>query len=151
MPALPNWLQEMAEKDVSQDAKDKQERNLRWINEFSDSLSVAIALRDWDEAVSLVETGRDERPLNGKTLVSSFGLRRRKNCRHSFLVRETDSAEGFAQSLASDDIGRSDSSQSRCRPSLVSSYTPWCRNRCKNNVSIHTNRITQEANEDDLV
>ena len=38
-------------------AKDKAEGDARWISEFSDSLTVAIALREWEEAVSLVEEG----------------------------------------------------------------------------------------------
>lgn len=36
------------------DAKD-----LRWIDEFGDDLTMAIATRDWDESVKLVERGTD--------------------------------------------------------------------------------------------
>ena len=38
-------------------AKDKAEGDARWISEFSDGLTVAIALREWGEAVGLVEEG----------------------------------------------------------------------------------------------
>jgi hypothetical protein len=37
--------------------KDKAEADARWVGEFSDELTVAIALRRWEEAVSLVEKG----------------------------------------------------------------------------------------------
>jgi len=36
---------------------DAQGRNLRWIDDFGDELAVAIAVRDWDESVELVEKG----------------------------------------------------------------------------------------------
>jgi exocyst complex component 8 len=38
-------------------AKEKAERDARWVGEFADELTVAIALRDWDQAVALVEEG----------------------------------------------------------------------------------------------
>ena len=38
-------------------AKDKAERDIRWVGEFADELTVAIALREWDRAVELVEQG----------------------------------------------------------------------------------------------
>jgi hypothetical protein len=38
-------------------AKEKAERDARWVGEFADELTVAIALREWDQAVSLVEEG----------------------------------------------------------------------------------------------
>ncbi|WRT69149.1 uncharacterized protein IL334_006133 [Kwoniella shivajii] len=34
-------------------------KDLRWIDEYGDELTMAIARRDWDEAVNLVERGRD--------------------------------------------------------------------------------------------
>ncbi|KAK4683859.1 exocyst complex component 8, partial [Tremellales sp. Uapishka_1] len=34
-------------------------KDLRWIDEFGDDLTMAIATRDWDEAVKLVEKGKD--------------------------------------------------------------------------------------------
>ncbi|KDQ19306.1 hypothetical protein BOTBODRAFT_153188 [Botryobasidium botryosum FD-172 SS1] len=38
-------------------AKDKQDKDARWITDFTDELSVAIALQEWDEAVNLIERG----------------------------------------------------------------------------------------------
>lgn len=32
-------------------------KDLRWIDEFGDDLTMAIAMRDWDEALKLVERG----------------------------------------------------------------------------------------------
>ncbi|KAK8843984.1 hypothetical protein IAR55_006777 [Kwoniella newhampshirensis] len=34
-------------------------KDLRWIDEYGDELTMAIATRDWEEAVKLVEKGRD--------------------------------------------------------------------------------------------
>lgn len=39
------------------DAKEKSERDIRWTGEWADELTVAIALRQWDRAVDLVEEG----------------------------------------------------------------------------------------------
>lgn len=36
---------------------DAQGRNLRWIDDFGDELAVSIALRNWTDAVVLVEKG----------------------------------------------------------------------------------------------
>jgi exocyst complex component 8 len=60
MPELPAWLKEIGadlSRDESQSAKEKHDKDMKWVNEYGDNLAVAIALRDWDEAVSLVETG----------------------------------------------------------------------------------------------
>jgi hypothetical protein len=42
---------------MSDSAKETAERDSRWIGEFADDLNVAIALREWDRAVELVEQG----------------------------------------------------------------------------------------------
>jgi len=36
-------------------------KDLRWIDEFGDDLTMAIAMRDWDEALKLVERGKSDR------------------------------------------------------------------------------------------
>jgi exocyst complex component 8 len=59
MPALPDWLGEFAAREGMDGAKEKAEKDARWIGDFSDDLTVAIALRQWDEAVALVESGAD--------------------------------------------------------------------------------------------
>lgn len=56
------WLAELgarvgANSGPNDSAKEKSERDVRWATEFSDDLTVAIALRNWEEAVSLVEDG----------------------------------------------------------------------------------------------
>lgn len=43
--------------DMGTGAKEKGERDARWIGDFSDDLTVAIALRKWDEAVAMVIEG----------------------------------------------------------------------------------------------
>lgn len=58
MPPLPDFLVGMGDKlDLGPSAKEKAERDARWIGDFADDLTVAIALRKWDQAVSLVEEG----------------------------------------------------------------------------------------------
>jgi hypothetical protein len=42
---------------MSDGAKEVAERDARWIGDFADQLTVAIALREWDTAVDLVEQG----------------------------------------------------------------------------------------------
>ncbi|KAH7338844.1 Cullin repeat-like-containing domain protein [Rhizoctonia solani] len=56
MPALPAWMAEMAA--GSDGAAAKAEQDERWINNFIDELTVAVALRDWDSAVNLVVKGQ---------------------------------------------------------------------------------------------
>lgn len=54
------WMSELAKKAgeaSGSDAKEKTERDARWTSEFSDELTVAISLREWDKAVALVEEG----------------------------------------------------------------------------------------------
>lgn len=54
MPALPAWMLDMA---GSGNVQAKAEQDAQWINNFSDELTVAVALRDWDTAVDLVVKG----------------------------------------------------------------------------------------------
>ncbi|KAG1742727.1 uncharacterized protein EDB91DRAFT_1127738 [Suillus paluster] len=61
MPSLPDWMAELARKagvEGDTSARDKTERDARFISDFSDDLTVAIALRSWERAVELVEEGR---------------------------------------------------------------------------------------------
>jgi exocyst complex component 8 len=39
-------------------AKDKAERDALWAGEWADNLTVAIALREWEKAVTLAEEGK---------------------------------------------------------------------------------------------
>ncbi|KAE9409296.1 hypothetical protein BT96DRAFT_848677 [Gymnopus androsaceus JB14] len=57
--AQPDWMTEFAKASSSNtDAKEKSERDIRWTGEWADELTVAIALRQWDRAVDLVEEGK---------------------------------------------------------------------------------------------
>ncbi|KAK7063929.1 exocyst complex component [Favolaschia claudopus] len=60
MPPVPDWMSDLARKadPDGTDAKEKAERDARWVGEWSDELTVAIALREWEKATGLVETGR---------------------------------------------------------------------------------------------
>jgi exocyst complex component 8 len=53
-----DWMAELAKNaGMSDTAKEKAERDARWMSDYSDDLTVAIALRDWDRAATLVEEG----------------------------------------------------------------------------------------------
>ncbi|KAJ8579270.1 hypothetical protein M405DRAFT_886504, partial [Rhizopogon salebrosus TDB-379] len=61
MPPLPDWMAELARGagiDGDTSARDKSERDGRFVSDLSDDLTVAIALRSWERAVELVEEGR---------------------------------------------------------------------------------------------
>ncbi|TFY73945.1 hypothetical protein EWM64_g10067, partial [Hericium alpestre] len=59
VPLMPDWMADLAQQaGMSDGAKDKAERDARWIGEFADELTVAVALREWDRAVDLVEQGQ---------------------------------------------------------------------------------------------
>ena len=55
MPPLPDFLVGLGDKS---DVKEKAERDARWVGDFSDDLTVAIALRKFDDAVMLVQEGQ---------------------------------------------------------------------------------------------
>ena len=58
VPPLPDFLADLASKaDVGGSEKEKTERDARWMGDFCDELTIAIALRKWDEAVTLVANG----------------------------------------------------------------------------------------------
>ena len=54
---LPDFLAVMSDKDTGSAAKEKAEQDARWVGDFSDELTVAIALRKWEQAVALIEEG----------------------------------------------------------------------------------------------
>ncbi|EIN14240.1 hypothetical protein PUNSTDRAFT_110361 [Punctularia strigosozonata HHB-11173 SS5] len=58
-----DWMAELARNaGMSDTAKEKAERDARWLSDYSDGLTVAIALRDWDKAAALVEEGETKLP-----------------------------------------------------------------------------------------
>lgn len=58
IPPVPDWMSDLAQQaGMSDSAKESAERDTRWIGDFADDLNVAIALREWDRAVELVEQG----------------------------------------------------------------------------------------------
>lgn len=59
MPSLPDWLNEIAAQEgLGNDVKEKAELDELWIENFIDDLTVAVALRQWDEAVRFIEDGK---------------------------------------------------------------------------------------------
>lgn len=73
MPPLPDWMAEISKKlpGEGSPAKEKDELDARWISEFSDDLTVAIALRQWEKAVSLVEKGTSRRSVSYRSPLTS--------------------------------------------------------------------------------
>jgi hypothetical protein len=58
VPPVPDWMTDLVQHTGMNDsAKEVAERDARWIGDFADQLTVAIALREWDTAVDLVEQG----------------------------------------------------------------------------------------------
>ncbi|KAJ7292985.1 nuclear mRNA splicing protein [Mycena rebaudengoi] len=62
VPPMPDWMADLASRDpdgaAGSDAKEKAERDARWVGEWADDLTVAIALREWEKATGLVEQGK---------------------------------------------------------------------------------------------
>jgi hypothetical protein len=59
VPPVPDWMTDLNQRaggDTS-GAKEKAERDAKWVGEWADELTVAIALKEWDQAVELVEKG----------------------------------------------------------------------------------------------
>jgi hypothetical protein len=57
---MPDWMADLAQRSGGDgsNAKEKAEKDARWVGEFADELTVAIALREWEQAVSLIEQGQ---------------------------------------------------------------------------------------------
>ncbi|KAF9653216.1 hypothetical protein BDM02DRAFT_3087985 [Thelephora ganbajun] len=61
LPSMPDWMADLAQRPgMGQSAQDKAEGDARWAGEFADRLTVAIALREWEQAVLLVEEGESK-------------------------------------------------------------------------------------------
>ena len=55
----PDWMADLARRaGMGDGAKEKHDRDARWVSDFCDDLTVAIALREYDQAVTLVEQGQ---------------------------------------------------------------------------------------------
>jgi hypothetical protein len=58
IPPVPDWMSDLAQQaGMSDGERQKAERDARWIGDFADELTAAIALREWDKAVDLVGQG----------------------------------------------------------------------------------------------
>jgi len=56
---MPDWMADLVQKPgAGPSAQDKAEGDARWAGDFADRLTLAIALREWEQAVSLVEEGK---------------------------------------------------------------------------------------------
>lgn len=59
-PSVPDWMADLNQRagGDGSGAKEKAERDARWVGEWADELTVAIALREWEQAVALIEQGQ---------------------------------------------------------------------------------------------
>ena len=55
--AAAEWMNELALQSGMGGAKEKSDKDAIWVSELTDKLTMTIALREWDKAVSLVEEG----------------------------------------------------------------------------------------------
>ena len=74
MPPLPEWLSDLAKKGgelpgMANDAKEKAERDARFVGDWSDELTVAISLKEWNKAVALIEDRKFLGHGAGSTLI----------------------------------------------------------------------------------
>lgn len=82
IPPMPDWMTELAKRGgeipgTESGAKEKAERDALWVGEWADDLTVAIALREWEKAVTLVEQGKAKlaiTPLLGNKLPTLTSL-----------------------------------------------------------------------------
>ncbi|VDB87561.1 unnamed protein product [Peniophora sp. CBMAI 1063] len=59
-----DWMRDLAQQaGMTDSAKEKAERDARWAADFTDDLTVAIALREWERAVALVEQGESKQAV----------------------------------------------------------------------------------------
>jgi hypothetical protein len=59
LPPIPDWMADLNERSGGDGSsvREKGERDSRWVGEWSDELTVAIALKEWEKAVGLIEQG----------------------------------------------------------------------------------------------
>lgn len=59
IPPMPDFLNDLLNRSeaTTPNVKDKAEKDSRWTSEFTDKLTISIALRQWDKAITLVEEG----------------------------------------------------------------------------------------------
>ena len=83
---MPDFLVDLMDKSdmgVGSTAKEKVERDSRWISEFADDLTVTISLRQWEQATALVEEGKFSSvvvvDIRLSSMVSSLGERKVKS------------------------------------------------------------------------
>ncbi|KAG9032178.1 exocyst complex component exo84 [Tulasnella sp. JGI-2019a] len=67
MPSFPAWLADLQSQGIPGVQKD--EKDLRWVSDFVDSLAVAIAQREWEEAVGLIEQAQGVTTAPASTLL----------------------------------------------------------------------------------
>jgi hypothetical protein len=81
---MPDWMAELAHKagaSVGGSSEEKAEGDARWIGDFADELTIAIALRDWNQAVDLVEQGNfSSLPCFSGNLTRKQGKRNCQQC-----------------------------------------------------------------------
>lgn len=85
-PSYPDWMADLAKQagmTGAGDAKNKTESDARWVGDFTDELTVAISLRNFDRAVKLVEEGAYNFIMLASNLIDILLHRRSQSCDYS--------------------------------------------------------------------
>ena len=96
--AAAEWMNELALNSGMGGVKDKSDKDAIWVGELTDNLTVAIALREWDKAVALVEEG-NPRFFSKKSdyLITQYiYIRRNKKVCHTHFGAKTQSTSCFS-------------------------------------------------------
>lgn len=72
----PDWMRDLADRGGEDSGgKAKADRDARWVGEFTDEMTVAIALRRWDAAVDLFEQGKPHDSCFNVHVLRSFQVK----------------------------------------------------------------------------
>jgi hypothetical protein len=114
------------------DAKEKAERDARWVGEWSDDITVAIALKEWGKAVDLVEKGAYLPAAPVKCLISGF--RTNQTLYHTASFHETSSAYKPAGFISSHLPGSSFGQEVHCCHTHLFIKSPESRGCCSQHL-----------------
>ena len=129
IPPMPDFLADLMDKSdpaMGSSAKEKSERDTRWIGDFADDLTVAIALRKWPQATALVEEGQLTVPIIPHNMLTSH--RRTQTLGHALTRKQTSPSQISTHNRSSPITFYHNQPEIHRRPAYIS-VTPtgcWC-------------------------
>lgn len=148
VPPMPDFLAHLADKaDMGSSAKEKAERDARWVGDFTDELTVAIALRQWDQAVKLVEEGM----YFAQFLPHPYSLatRRRETVHHTFPFSQAHTTQVHSHRCSPAIPFICSQPQIDCRPPYHSPSSPERWSSSKKYLPLSANRSHAQMYPDD--